>query len=64
MGLAEQALGDDPDREAVLRGGDRGPQAGAAGADDQYVVLAHLVLLTGPVGVSVALHSYLPSPNL
>ena len=57
VGLAEQALGDDADREAVLRGGDRGPQPSASGADDQDVVLARLVALAVPVlSVSLQLH--------
>src|SRR5215210_5679608 len=57
VGLAEQTLGDDADREAVLRRGDRGPEAGPSGADDQDVVLARLVRLAAPVlSVSLQLH--------
>jgi hypothetical protein len=44
--LAQQALGHYPDREVLLRGGDRGPKTRAAGADDQDVVLAHLIALS------------------
>src|SRR5215218_7264844 len=57
VGLAEQALGDDADREAVLRRGDSGPEAVPPGADDQDVVLARLVHLAAPVlSVSLQLH--------
>src|SRR5215212_3848387 len=54
VGLAEQALRDDADREAVPRPGDRGPETRPSGADDQDVVLARLVSLT--VSVSFQLH--------
>ncbi len=40
VGLAEQGLADQADANPLLRsGGDRRAQAGAAGADDQHVVL-------------------------
>src|SRR3712207_3218630 len=61
--LAEQALGNYPDREAPLGRGYRRPEARAAGADDQDVVLANLVTPVGrpTVRVSVCLHLlYLP----
>src|SRR5215210_3403973 len=57
VGLAEQALGNDADREAVLRRGDSCPEASPSGADDQDVVLARLVGLAAPVlSVSFQLH--------
>src|SRR5918997_4218638 len=61
--LAEQALGNYPDREAPLGRGYRRPEARAAGADDQDVVLANLVTPVGrpTVRVSICLHLlYLP----
>src|SRR5919106_4446674 len=54
VSLAQQALGDDADRQAVLRRGDSGPEAGPSRADDQDVVLARLVCLA--VSVSLQLH--------
>src|SRR5215212_10138352 len=57
VGLAEQALRDDADGEAVPGRGDRGPETRPSGADDQYIVLARLVCLTAPVlSVSLQLH--------
>ncbi len=43
VGLAEQRLADQADRDAGGRGLDGRAQAGAAGADDQDVVLVRLV---------------------
>src|SRR5215203_7392085 len=57
VGLAQQALGDDADREAVPGRGDRGPETSPPGADDQDVMLARLEPLTAPVvSVSLQLH--------
>src|ERR671912_2072598 len=57
VGLAQQALGDDADREAVLGRRDSGPETRSSGADDQDVVLARLVYLTvSVVSVSLQLH--------
>ena len=42
--LAEQRLADEPDAHALRRGFDRRAQAGAAGADDEHVVLDRLIL--------------------
>jgi hypothetical protein len=60
--LAEERFRDDPDREAALGGRDRRPQPRAAGADDQDIVLAHLVALGDPVCLFVSLH-FLPTFN-
>src|SRR5919107_1501214 len=57
VSLAQQALGDDADRQAVLGRRDRGPETRSSGADDQDVVLARLVCLTvSVVSVSLQLH--------
>ena len=47
--LAEQRLADEPDGDARRRRFDRGAQAGAAGADDEHVVLVGLEL--GPLEI-------------
>src|SRR6266496_3315774 len=47
VGLAEQGLADDRGLRAAGRGLDRGPQAGAAGADDDDVELVDLVISHG-----------------
>ena len=44
VGLAEERLADEADRDAGGRRLDRGAQAGAAGADDEHVVLVGLVV--------------------
>ena len=68
--LAQERLGHYPDREPLLPCGDRRPQAGAAGADDQDVVLAHLVALVSSeatVRACFSLHHltiYLPLPYM
>ena len=41
MGADRVHLGDDGDRRAGLRGGERGPLSGQAGSDDQHVVGGH-----------------------
>src|ERR671921_2365505 len=57
VGLAQQALGDDADRQAVLGRRYRGPETRSSGADDQDVVLARLVCLTVSVlSISLQLH--------
>src|SRR5215211_4932107 len=57
VSLAQQALRDDADRQAVLGRRDRGPETRSSGADDQDVVLACLVSLTVSVlSVSLQLH--------
>jgi hypothetical protein len=43
--LAQERLADQPHRDALRRGLDRGTQPGAAGADHQNVVLVCLVIL-------------------
>ena len=42
--LPEQRLADEPDGDARRRRLDRGAQPGAAGADDEHVVLVGLIL--------------------
>src|SRR5215208_5097475 len=54
VGLAQQALGNDADRQTVLGRRDSGPETRSSGADDQDVVLARLVCLT--VSVCLQLH--------
>ena len=43
VGLAQERLGDDADLQAALLGLDCGPQSGATGTDDQYVVVVVFV---------------------
>ena len=41
MGADRVDLGDQPDRDPLLGGGEGGALAGEAGADDEYVVVGH-----------------------